>query len=64
VTAVQVTYSEFIRWTSPPALVDDDLERMSVDEIELLLRMRLQAFVRRGYSWQQALALTVTAGAK
>jgi hypothetical protein len=33
---------------------------MSVDEVELLLRMRLRAFVSRGHSWQQALMLAVT----
>jgi hypothetical protein len=59
-TAVEVPYLEFTRWTSPPPLADHNLEQMSVDEIELLLQMRLQAFVRRGHSWQQALTLAVT----
>jgi hypothetical protein len=59
-TAVQVPYSELIRWTTPPPLAEFDLDRMTVDEVELLLRMRLRAFVGRGHGWQQALMLAVT----
>jgi hypothetical protein len=59
-TAIQVPYSELLRWTTAPPLAQLELEHMSVDEVELLLRMRLRAFVSRGHSWQQALMLAVT----
>ena len=59
-TAVQVPFSELIRWTSVPPLDEYDLEQMSVDEVELLLQTRLHAFVARGHGWQQALMLAVT----
>jgi hypothetical protein len=58
-TAVQVPYSELVRCSSAPPLRDADLEQMTVDEIELLLRMRLQAFASRGHAWQQALLLAI-----
>jgi hypothetical protein len=59
-TAVQVPYSELVRWTSAPPLREYDLDQMSVDEVELLLRLRLRAFVGRGHGWQQALMLAVS----
>jgi len=59
-TAVQVPYSELVRWSTVPPLHEYDLEQMSVDEIELLLRIRLQAFAARGHAWQQALLLAVS----
>jgi hypothetical protein len=59
-TAVQVPFSELLRWTDAPALVEYELDRMSVDEVELLLRMRLRAFVARGHRWQDAVMLAVT----
>lgn len=59
-TAVQVPFSELLRWTSVPPLDEYDLEQMSVDEVELLLQIRLRAFVARGHGWQQALALALT----
>jgi hypothetical protein len=59
-TAIQVPYSELIRWTSVPPLAELDLELMSVDEVEWLLQLRLRAFLARGHDWQQALMLAVT----
>lgn len=59
-TATQVPYSELVRWTSAPPLAQLDLEQMSVDEVELLLLLRLRAFVSRGHGWQRALMLAVT----
>ena len=58
-TAVQVAYSEVIRWLYAPPLRDTEVEKMTVDEIELLLRTRLHAFAARGHAWQQALLLAV-----
>jgi hypothetical protein len=63
-TAVQVSYSELIRWTSAPPLVESELEQMSVDEAELLLQARLRAFVGRGHDWREALLLAVTPDAE
>jgi hypothetical protein len=60
VTAVQVPFSELVRWSSVPPLRGYDLERMSVDEIELLLQLRLQGFAARGHAWQQALLLAIS----
>jgi hypothetical protein len=59
-TAVQVPYSELVRWSAVPPLHEHDLDQMSTDEIELLLRIRLHAFAARGHAWQQALLLAVT----
>jgi hypothetical protein len=59
-TAVQVPYSELVRWSSVPPLREYDLEQMSVDEIERLLQIRLQGFAARGHDWQQALLLAVS----
>jgi len=47
-----------------PALTDFELDQMSIDEVELLLRMRLRAFVSRGHDWQQALMMAVSPDAK
>ena len=59
-TAVPVPFSELLRWTSAPRLDEYELDAMSTDEVELLLRMRLRAFLGRGLAWQQALMLAVT----
>jgi hypothetical protein len=59
-TAVHVPMSDLIRWTSVPPLDEYDLEQMSVDEVELLLRIRLRAFVGRGHGWRHALMLALT----
>jgi hypothetical protein len=45
---------------SATPLTQFDLDQMSADEVEFLLRMRLRAFVSRGHDWQQALMLAVT----